>query len=250
LFGRDSLFVELQDHGLLTADAYQSGARPHRPTARAPLLAPMTAITRTAKTPSAHDALLCVQTGALIDDPKRFSFEGRGALLEVAAEMPPFSEVPKRADNTLLIAERANVEIEFGVNPFPIPRARRVHRCHLRVVAPSLSASTSPCECREPLRSSLPAPVRERIDYELGVIASMGFSAYFLVVWDLIVMPAQRVIRCGPGRGSAAGCCVAYCLGIVTSTHQVRPALRTVPEPRAQADARHRMDFDERYAAR
>src|SRR5579862_434093 len=124
-FGRDNLFVELQDHGLpqqketnpaLVRIARQLGA---------PLLATNDSHYTHRADAVAHDALLCVQTGALIDDPKRFKFEGEEHYLKSAAEMRHlFSELPEACDNTLLIAERASVEIEFGkpsLPQFPVP---------------------------------------------------------------------------------------------------------------------------------
>ncbi len=136
----------------------------------------------------AHDALLCVQTGATIDDPKRFKFEGEEHYLKSAAEMRHlFAELPEACDNTLLIAERANVEIDFGrvsLPRFPVPeefvgityeeRAAQYLR-HLSIEG-----------AKERYGQPIPAAVLERLDYELGVIGNMGFSAYFLVVWDLI----------------------------------------------------------------
>ena len=250
VFGRDSLFVELQDHGLpqqtrtnpaLVRIARQLGA---------PLLATNDSHYTHREDSVAHDALLCVQTGALIDDPKRFKFEGEEHYLKSAAEMRAlFSEVPEACDNTLLIAERANVEIEFGVNAlpeFPVPAEFTGATYELRADAYLRHLTLTSAESR--YGSSLPAPVRERIDYELGVIASMGFSAYFLVVWDLIRHARDSGIRVGPGRGSAAGCCVAYCLGIVDLDpikydllfeRFLNPGRKQMPD----ID----MDFDERY---
>ncbi len=198
----------------------------------------------------AHDALLCVQTGALIDDPKRFKFDGEEHYLKSAAEMRTlFGEIPEACDNTLLIAERANVEIEFGVNAlpeFPVPAEFRGDTYEQRADAYLRHLTLTGAESR--YGPSLPPPVIERIDYELGVIASMGFSAYFLVVWDLIRHARESGIRVGPGRGSAAGCCVAYCLGIVDLDpikydllfeRFLNPGRKQMPD----ID----MDFDERY---
>ena len=198
----------------------------------------------------AHDALLCVQTGALIDDPKRFKFEGEEHYLKSAAEMRSlFAELPEACDNTLLIAERANVEIEFGVNALPNSRCRPTSRATpTRQRADAYLRHLTLTRAESRYGPSLPSAVRERLDYELGVIASMGFSAYFLVVWDLIRHARESGIRVGPGRGSAAGCCVAYCLGIVDLDpirydllfeRFLNPGRKQMPD----ID----MDFDERY---
>jgi DNA polymerase III subunit alpha len=250
IFGRDSLFVELQDHGLpeqrrtnpaLVRIARQIGA---------PLLATNDSHYTQRSDAVAHDALLCVQTGARIDDPKRFKFEGEEHYLKTAAEMRSlFGELPETCDNTLLIAERAHVQIEFGLNAlpeFPVPehfagasyeeRANRYLR-HLAYEG-----------ARQRYGDPLPSEVAERLDFELGVISNMGFSAYFLVVWDLIRHARESGIRVGPGRGSAAGCCVAYSLRIVDLDpirydllfeRFLNPGRKQMPD----ID----MDFDERY---
>ncbi|MGH9281384.1 MAG: DNA polymerase III subunit alpha, partial [Acidimicrobiales bacterium] len=211
IFGRECLFVELQDHGL---------AKQHRTNPQlveiakaigAPLLATNDSHYTRREHAVAHDALLCVQTGATLADEKRFRFEGDEHYLKSAAEMRAlFAEVPEACDNTLWIAERAQVEIEFGqpkLPRFPRPDGFDDDAAYLRHL--SLTGAT------ERYGSPLPATVVERLDSELAVISSMGFSAYFLVVWDLIRHARERRIRVGPGRGSAAGSCVAYCLRIV-----------------------------------
>ena len=157
-----------------------------------------------------HDALLCVQTGSLQSDANRLRFEGDDFYIKSAVEMRHlFRELPEACDNTLLIAERANVEIEFGrsvLPSFPIP-AGHDDDSYLREL--TLAGA------RERYGADLRPEVVSRLDFELGVISSMGFSAYFLVVWDLVRYAKSRGIRVGPGRGSAAGSCVAYCLRIV-----------------------------------
>jgi len=150
--------------------------------------------------------------------------------------------------NTLEIAERANVTIEFdndALPQYPVPA--------------TFSGGTHKDEANRYLREltlrgaqerygELTDEVRHRLDYELGVIADMGFSDYFLVVWDLIRHAREQGIRVGPGRGSAAGCCVAYCLRIVDLDpiryglifeRFLNPGRRQMPD----ID----MDFDERY---
>ena len=131
----------------------------------------------------AHDALLCVQTGATIDDPKRFKFDGEEHYLKTADEMRGlFSELPEACDNTLWIAERADVQIEFGkpqLPEFPHPRGlrrrRRLPRATSRWRAP-----------RQRWGDHLHPTIAERLAFELQVIADMGFASYFLIVWDLI----------------------------------------------------------------
>jgi DNA polymerase-3 subunit alpha len=194
----------------------------------------------------AHDALLCVQTGSAMDDPKRFKFEGHEHYLKSAAEMRNlFADYPEACDNTLWIAERADVTIEFGkpkLPSFPRPDGFASADDYLR----HLTLAGAARRYGDPL----PADVAARIDYELGVISSMGFSDYFLVVWDLIDHARAKGIRVGPGRGSAAGCCVAYCLRIV----DLDPIRHDLIFERFLNPGRKQMpdidmDFDERYRA-
>ena len=244
IFGRDNLFVELQDHGLdkqrqtnpqLVEIARRIGA---------PLVATNDSHYTTREDHLAHDALLCVQTGSNMDDPKRFRFEGSEHYLKTAAEMRAlFSELPESCDNTLWIAERANVRIELGkpkLPAFPLPAGFSTSDEYLRHL------TFQGAELR--YGAPMPANVVERLEYELGVIASMGFSDYFLVVWDLIRHAREQKIRVGPGRGSAAGCCVAYCLRIV-DLDPIRYDLlfeRFLNLGRKQMPDID-MDFDERY---
>src|SRR4051794_36659378 len=244
IFGRDNLFVEIQDHGLdkqrLTNPKLVEIAK----RLNAPLLATNDSHYVHREDAVAHDALLCVQTGSPIDDPKRFKFDGEEHYLKSAAEMRQlFGELPEACNNTLWIAERANVEIEFGKPELPnfdLPPGFATEDEYLRHL--TLEGA------RERYGAALPAEVTSRIDYELGVIADMGFSAYFLVVWDLIKYAREKGIRVGPGRGSAAGCCVAYCLRIVDLDpirydllfeRFLNPGRKQMPD----ID----MDFDERY---
>ncbi|MHB8466868.1 MAG: DNA polymerase III subunit alpha, partial [Acidimicrobiales bacterium] len=211
IFGQDSMFVELQDHGLPQQRRTNPMLLELARHIKAPLLATNDSHYTHRDDALAHDALLCVQTGSQMDDPNRFKFGSDEHYLKTAAEMRTlFAELPEACDNTLWIAERANVEIEFGrpqLPEFELPEGFATQGEYLRHLTME--------GARERYGSVLPAEVVERLEYELGVIDSMGFSAYFLVVWDLIRYARGRHIRVGPGRGSAAGCCVAYCLKIV-----------------------------------
>src|SRR5664279_5132102 len=210
IFGRDHFFVELQDHGI---EDDERVFRPLLDIARklqAPLLATNDSHYTHKHDAESHDALLCVQTGALKSDAKRFKFDGDDFYIKSAAEMRDvFRELPDACDNTLLIAERTDVEIEFGqaiLPSFPVP-AGHDENSYLREL--------TMMGARERYGATPALHVIERIEHELDVIKSMGFSAYFLVVWDLVRYAKSRGIRVGPGRGSAAGSCVAYCLRIV-----------------------------------
>ncbi len=210
IFGRDSFFVELQDHGLPEQLQVNPQLIRLARDMRAPLLATNDSHYTHRDDAEAHDALLCVQTGAMRDDPKRFKFDAEEFYLKSAQEMRDlFADYPEACDNTLLIAERAKVEIEFGnsvLPTFPTPHGHD-EDSYLRELT---------IEGAKDRYGISPGPdVLDRIEFELGVIKTMGFSAYFLIVWDLVRYARSRGIRVGPGRGSAAGSCVAYCLRIV-----------------------------------
>ena len=250
IFGRENLFVELQDHGI--ADQHRTNPQLVEIARRlgAPLLATNDSHYTHREDAVAHDALLCVQTGALLSETNRFRFEGTEHYLKSSREMRHlFRELPEACDNTLLIAERADVQIELGkpsLPEFPVPDRFAGDAYEDRALAylRDLTADGA----RERYGTPVPPAVMERLDYELGVIGNMGFAAYFLVVWDLIRFARQSGIRVGPGRGSAAGCCVAYCLRIVDLDpirydllfeRFLNPGRKQMPD----ID----MDFDERY---
>ena len=244
IFGRGSLFVELQDHGL--EEQRRTNPELIRLARRigAPLLATNDSHYVSRHDAEAHDALLCVQTGSVKDDPKRFKFHGDEHYLKTAAEMRHlFRDYPEACDNTLWVAERADVEIEFGkpkLPSFPRPDGFAGADGYLRHLTYEGAA--------ERYGEPLPAEVRERLEFELGVISDMGFSDYFLVVWDLIRYARERGIRVGPGRGSAAGCCVAYCLRIVDlDPIRYRLLFERFLNPGRKQMPDIDMDFDERY---
>jgi DNA polymerase-3 subunit alpha len=252
IFGRDNLFVELQDHGL--SDQHRTNPQLMEIARRlnAPLLATNDSHYTHREDAVAHDALLCVQTGALLADTNRFKFDGTEHYLKTANEMRHlFRDLPEACDNTLLIAERADVQIELGkpsLPEFPVPDRFTGATYEDRALAYLRDLTME--GARQRYGAPVPAEVMERLDFELSVIGDMGFPAYFLVVWDLIRFARENGIRVGPGRGSAAGCCVAYCLRIVDLDpirydllfeRFLNPGRKQMPD----ID----MDFDERYRA-
>ncbi len=250
IFGRDNLFVEVQDHGLELQRKTNPMLKEMAKKLDLHLLATNDShyISRTDHVH--HDALLCVQTNATLSDPNRFKFEGDEHYIKTAREMRDlFAEFEGACDNTLWIGERAKVEIEFGkprLPEFEVPEK-------FRLATYDESASNYLRElsyegARSRYGSELPPEVVERLDYELDVIGRMGFSAYFLVVWDLIRFAKSRKIRVGPGRGSAAGCLVAYTLGIVDLDPIKYDLLfeRFLNQSRVSMPDID-MDFDERY---
>lgn len=245
IFGKENFYIELQDHGI---DAQQRVLPDLVEIARrigAPLLATNDSHYTRQEEADAHDVLLCIQTGATINDPNRFKFQGQEFYLKTAREMRslfPDDLYPGATDNTLAIAERANVELRFGeilLPQFPVP-AGETEMSYLR----DLVFAGARTRYGEPLR----AEVIERVEHELRIIEEMGFPAYFLIVWDLIRYAREHGIRVGPGRGSAAGSIVSYCLRI-TDLDPLRYALifeRFLNPGRRQMPDID-MDFDERY---
>ncbi len=253
IFGRDNLFVELQDHGLQAQRDTNPQLIEIAKKIGAPLLATNDSHYTHQEDHESHDALLCVQTGALLSDAKRFKFEGSEHYLKSPAEMRYlFREVPSACDNTLWIAERADLEIEFG-NPllpeFPVPDGFESDSEYLRHLTYE--------GARKRWGDNLSADVEERLAYELKTINDMGFASYFLITWDLIKHARDSRIRVGPGRGSAAGCAVAYCLWItdldpikydLLFERFLNPSRISMPDIDMDFDSRYRDEMI-RYAA-
>ena len=250
IFGRENFYIELQDHGI----PEQARTNPRLLQVARDLAAPLLATNDLHYVRHAdaemHDALLCIGTGSLVSDPNRFRFHSDQHYLKSAAEMRyVFREHPDACDNTLAVAERCDVTIQFdndALPQFPIPEsfAAGTHDEGANRYLRDLTYRGAAERYGEPL----PREVAERLDYELGVVADMGFSDYFLVVWDIIRHAHERGIRVGPGRGSAAGCCVAYCLRIV----DIEPLRYGLIFERFLNPGRKQMpdidmDFDERY---
>ncbi|HEX4868413.1 MAG TPA: DNA polymerase III subunit alpha, partial [Acidimicrobiales bacterium] len=253
IFGRDSFFIELQDHGIPEQHRTNPQLLEIAKHLQAPLLATNDSHYVSREDSVAHDALLCVQTGSQMSDPDRFKFHGDEHYLKTAGEMRYlFDELPEACDNTLWIAERADVTIEFGkpqLPNFPLPEGFATDGDYLKHLTME--------GARKRWGSSLPDHVVERLAYELQVIESMGFSSYFLIVWDLIRHARDNGIRVGPGRGSAAGCAVAYTLWItdldpikydLLFERFLNPSRISMPDIDMDFDSRYRDEMI-RYAA-
>jgi DNA polymerase-3 subunit alpha len=253
IFGKDNLFVELQDHGLQAQRDTNPKLVEIASRIGAPLLATNDSHYTHREDHESHDALLCVQTGALITDPKRFKFEGHEHYLKTAHEMRYlFRELPEACDNTLWIAERCQLDITFGdalLPNFPIPAGFADDKSYLDHLAWE--------GARQRWGDVVPDTVRDRVAYELKVINDMGFASYFLITWDLIRYARECGIRVGPGRGSAAGCAVAYCLRItdldpikydLLFERFLNPSRISMPDIDMDFDSRYR-DQMIRYAA-
>jgi DNA polymerase-3 subunit alpha len=254
IFGRDNLFVELQDHGLQAQRDTNPKLIEIAKKIGAPIIATNDSHYVHRADHEAHDALLCVQTGATLSDPKRFKFEGQEHYLKSASEMRYlFRDLPEACDNTLWIAERADVNIEFGKPLLPnFPKRPDTFEDD----AAYLDHLTWE-GAKQRWGEVLPNTVVERVAYELQVIKNMGFASYFLIVGDLIAHAKTAGIRVGPGRGSAAGCAVAYCLRIteldpikydLLFERFLNPSRISMPDIDMDFDSRYRDEMI-RYAA-
>ncbi len=215
IFGEGNFFLELQDHGMQEQKLVnQSLLRMSKETG-IKLVATNDIHYTYAEDEKPHDMLLCIQTGKKLADENRMRYEGGQYYIKSEDEMKElFPYALEALENTQKIADRCNVEIEFGVTKLPkydVPEGYTSweYLNHL---------------CREGLKKRYPdgeTELTERLEYELSVIRSMGYVDYFLIVWDFIKYAKDHDIMVGPGRGSAAGSIVAYCLEI-TSIDPIR----------------------------
>ncbi len=208
IFGDGNFFLELQDHGIPAQKTVNQGLIRMSREMGIPLVATNDIHYTFAEDEVPHDILLCIQTGKKVSDENRMRYEGGQYYCksqEQMAELFPYA--PEALENTHRIAERCNVEIEFGVTKLPrfdVPEGYDSWGYLTRL-------------CQEGLERRYPEAddaLKERLEYELGVIRNMGYVDYFLIVWDFIHFARSHDIMVGPGRGSAAGSIVAYCLEI------------------------------------
>lgn len=208
IFGKDHFFIEIQDHGIPEekkanrvlvelARKYEIG-----------LVATNDLHYINQSDSEFHDILLCIQMGKTVDEENRMKFANDQFYLKTPAEMKAlFSAYDGAISNTVKIAERCNVDFTFGklhLPVFPLPEGV-ADDVYLRQI----------CEEQLPKRyAEITDEIRQRLDYELGVIHKMGYESYFLIVWDFIKYAREQKIAVGPGRGSAAGSIVAYLLAI------------------------------------
>ncbi len=254
IFGKNGFFIEVQDHGLDAQQRIMDDLLTVAKRIDAPLLATNDAHYTRRSEAEAHDILLCIQTGSNKDDVNRLKFDAEEFYLKSAAEMRalfPDTEYPGAVDNTLWIAERADVKLELGgllLPEFPVPDGK-TESAYLEELVQA--------GARERYGDPLPPEVEERVRHELRIIDEMGFPAYFLIVWDLIKFARDRNIRTGPGRGSAAGSIVAYSLRItdldpleygLIFERFLNPGRRQMPDIDMDFDERYRSDVI-RYAA-
>ena len=214
-FGKGNYFLELQDHGIPEQRLVNTELLKMSKELDIPLVATNDVHYTYAEDAEPHDILLCLQTGKKLADEDRMRYEGGQYFVKSEEEMKGlFPYAWEAVENTQVIADRCNVEIKFGETKLP----------HYEVPEGYDSWTYLNKLCDDGLAErygdgSQPAgatgqTLRERLDYELGVIKRMGYVDYFLIVWDFINYAKSNGIPVGPGRGSAAGSIVSYCLKI------------------------------------
>ncbi len=208
IFGRDNFFLEIQNHGLAEEEKVRAALKKFSAELKIPLVATNDSHYVRRADSDFHDLLLCIQTGKILSDKYRLKFPSDDYFLKSAEEMREiFFDTPEACDNTLKIAERCNVSLEFGkfqMPEFPLPEGK-TDADYLREL------------CAEKIfdrYEKITDEIQSRLDRELEIIHTMGYDGYFLIVWDFINFARQKKIPVGPGRGSAAGSLVAYVLGI------------------------------------
>ena len=209
IFGANNFYIELMDHGIEIERRSREDLLRLSKELGLPLVATNDLHYTYADDASAHEALLCIQSGSTLADPKRFKFENGEFYLKSAAQMRAlFSELPAACDNTLIIAERCEVSLRENENLLPqfnVPEGE---------TEVSWLIKKSEAGLRERCGENPDQVYIERLAYELDVMSKMGFAGYFLVVADLVAYARSQNIWVGPGRGSAAGSLVSYSLGI------------------------------------
>ena len=210
IFGKNNFFLELQDHGIPQQQTVNQALIRMSAETGIPLVATNDVHYTGEDDVKPHDILLCIQTGKKLADEDRMRYEGGQYYIKSEDEMKQlFPYALEALENTRKIADRCNVEIEFGVTKLPkydVPEGYTSWEYLNKLCFEGLERRYTP----------VTEELRERLKYELSVIQSMGYVDYFLIVWDFIKYAKDHDIMVGPGRGSAAGSLVSYCLEITT----------------------------------
>ena len=216
IFG-DRFYIEVMRHGMPEQDAINGGLISIGRELGVPIVATNDSHYLEQKDSSAHDVLLCIGTGKTVSDTNRMRFYSDQFYLKSPDEMwELWRDLPEACENTVRIADRVDIRIPekvFHLPQYPVPQdergADRADAEYLRELCETGLAQRYGQE-----RAATDQALRARLDYELDVITKMGFSSYFLIVWDFVKYARDRGIPVGPGRGSAVGSVVAYCLRI------------------------------------
>jgi DNA polymerase-3 subunit alpha len=239
IFG-DRFYIEIMRHGMPEEDVINGGLIKIAKELNYPLVATNDSHYLTQGDAQAHDVLLCIGTGKTVQDTSRMKFFSDQFYVKSAEEMRElFADIPEACDNTLEIVKRIDIKIPnkvFYLPDYPVPKTPAEDVAGVLGASAGANATVEIDPNREismsaedylrlvceqgllarygPERAATDAALRERLEYELGVINTMGFASYFLIVWDFIKYARDRDIPVGPGRGSAVGSVVSYCLRI------------------------------------
>ncbi|SDR70219.1 DNA polymerase III subunit alpha [Opitutus sp. GAS368] len=224
IFGRENYFVEIQDHGIPEQRKVIPGLLKLGEEFGLKVICSNDVHYVNAADAGPHDTLLCIQTGAKIAEENRMKFSGTQFFLKSREEMArTFAEVPESVTNTALVAEMCDLSIPFPKGSerypkYPLPPEVKTDRTgYLKELCLTGLKARYGVDYAKPEKAKdqeLAKILVERLDYEISIIAKTGFVDYFLVVWDFIDWAKKQSIPVGPGRGSGAGCIVAYLLGI------------------------------------
>ncbi len=208
IFGEENFYLELQKNGIPEQDVVNENLIKIGQELSIPIVASSDIHYIKKEDARAHEILLCIQTATNLDDPKRLKFATDEFYFNSPEEMNEnFSDIPQAIENTVRIAEKCNLEINFRqaqLPEFKVPPEHNISS-YLREL------------CNKGLKeryTNITKELNERLEYELSIIGKMEFDPYFLIVWDFVRYAKEKGIMVGPGRGSAAGSLVAYCLKI------------------------------------
>ena len=209
IFGKDRFLLEVQRHGIDRQDAVNEALAGFGKEFGLRLCATNDLHYVHRHDSEAHDVLLCLQTGARFNDPNRWRFSSQENYLKTADEMrAAFTDIPDALASTVDVADQVDLKLKLGATllpPFDVPDGMSPDLFLRKLVLDGITWRYA---------GEAPAAVRERADLELSVISQTGYASYFLIVWDFYNFARKQGIVVGPGRGSAAGSLVSYCLGI------------------------------------
>jgi len=210
IFGKDNFYLELHDHGIEAQHVCYKALRQIGRNLGIPVVAANDAHFLERAHHEAHDVMICIGTGAMVQDERRMHYPAEVYFKSPQEMQALFGEVPEAIHNTLKIAESCNLELDFNVSKYPgyEPPAGKTAETYLRELC------YDGLRRRYGERAQNDGELRDRLDYELSVLEKTGFTSYFLIVWDFIHYAKQHAIPVGPGRGSAAGSLAAYVLEI------------------------------------
>ncbi|MBU9889933.1 MAG: DNA polymerase III subunit alpha, partial [Candidatus Omnitrophica bacterium] len=209
IFGKDRFFLEIMDHQIEVQKKVIEGSLALGRDLKIGVVATNDVHYIRQGEAVAHDALICIGTGAKLDEPHRMRYQGDQYYLKSAEEMKQlFKDVPEAIRTTVAIAERCNLELDFHklfLPRFPPPQGKTQEQYFEELCVQNL---------KERFAGDIPEPYTQRLRREIDLITKMGYISYFLIVWDFIRFAREKGIPVGPGRGSAAGSLVAYALRI------------------------------------